>query len=157
MSCEYCPPRSSTRTGRSSGSAPSVVTSAAAVIRGVLRDRDVVRVRLAQPGGGDPDEAGLLQRLDRLGAAVPHRLAQPADELVDHAGDRALVRHATLDPLGDELLHVLDVALAVAVLAEAAGLQRPERAHPAVLLHPFPLDDDHLAGRLVGAREQAAE
>src|SRR2546430_9628499 len=80
ISCEYCPPRSSTSTGRSSGSAWRLTTSAAAVIRRVLRDRDVVGVRLAQPGTGDAHEARPLQRLDRLGAAVAHRLAQPADD-----------------------------------------------------------------------------
>src|SRR3954469_24307786 len=157
ISCEYCPPRSSTSTGRSSGSGWSWVTSGAAVIRCVLRDRDVVRVRLAQARPGDADEARLLQRVDRRRAAVAHRLADAADEVVEDVRNGTLVRHARLDPLGHELLDVLDVALEVAVFAEATGLHRAERAHPAVLLDSLALDDDHVARRLVGAGEHAAD
>src|SRR6478609_6914313 len=86
ISCEYCPPRSTTSTGRSSvvcsgggkaatcaGMAGSVEPTPATnlsalaptVIGRVLRDRDVVRVRLAQARAGDADEARLLQGLDR--------------------------------------------------------------------------------------------
>src|SRR5690242_11819969 len=89
ISCEYCPPRSTTRTGRSSGEGPADggsgrigTTSGAAIVRRVLDDRDVVRVRLAQPGAGDPNEARALQRLDGRRAAVAHRLPEPADDLV---------------------------------------------------------------------------
>src|SRR5207247_1792944 len=99
-------------------------TSAVAVIRRVLRDRDVVRVRLAEPRARDPNEAGVLHRVDRLGAAVAHRLAEPADDLVEDALERPLVRHAAFDPLGNELLDVLDVALEVPILAEPARLHR---------------------------------
>src|SRR5205085_9060104 len=107
MSCEYWPPRSSTSTGRSSGSACSSTTSASAVIRCVLRDRDVVRVRFAQARAGDPDEACLLERVHRLRAAVAHRLAQAAHKLMDDRRDGPLVRDTTLDSLGNELLDVL--------------------------------------------------
>src|SRR3954447_24204511 len=113
ISCEYLPPRSTTRTGRSSG---------AAVIRRVLRDRDVVRVRLAQSRAGDADEARGLHRVDGRRTAVAHRLPQPPDDLVQHSCERPLVRHAPLDALGHELLDVLDVALEVAVLREPACL-----------------------------------
>src|SRR5712691_4803948 len=116
ISCEYCPPRSTTRTGRSSGGASATgsrTTSPTAIVRRVLRDRDVVRMALAQTGAGDPDEARGLQRLDRLRAAVAHRLAQAADELVDDRLDRPLVRDAALDSLRHELVHVLDVSLEV--------------------------------------------
>src|SRR5262245_1942250 len=83
ISCAYWPPKSSTSTGRSSGSGSGRggTTSAAAIVRRVLRDRDVVRVRLAQPRAGDAHEARLLQRVDRRRAAVTHRLAKPADDL----------------------------------------------------------------------------
>src|SRR5215218_1479730 len=120
ISCEYCPPRSTTSTGRSStrGSVRRATTSAA-VIRRVLRDRDVVRVRLAQAGAGDADEARTLERLDRGRAAVAHCLAEAADDLVQHPRERPLVGDTALDPLGHELLDVLDVALEVAVLREA--------------------------------------
>src|SRR3954468_2415434 len=159
ISCEYWPPRSTTSTGRSSGvpSGCSATTSAATVIRRVFRDRDVVRVRLAEPRTGDPDEAGRLQRIDRLGAAVAHRLAQPADDLVEHARERPLVGNPSLDALGDELLDVLDVALEVAVLRIAARLHRSERAHAAVLLEPLALGEDDVARCLFRTREQAAD
>src|SRR5436305_1255202 len=138
ISCEYWPPRSTTSTGRSASGKSSTI-SAATVIGRVLRDRDVVRVRLAQPRPGDAHEARLLHRLDRRRAAVPHRLAQPTDHLVQHARERALVCHSALDPLGHELLDVLDVALEVAVLRVAARLHRADRAHAAVLLEALAL------------------
>src|SRR5581483_1183727 len=135
----------------------SSITSAAAVIRRVLRDCDVVRVRLAQPGAGDAHEARVLERLDRRRAAVAHRLAKPADDLVQHACERALVRNAALDAFGDELLDVLDIALEVAVLRVAARLHRAERAHAAVLLVALALLEHDVAGRLFGPREHRAE
>src|SRR4029077_7851638 len=74
ISCEYCPPRSTTSTGRGSGSgAAQWRTSAAPGIRCVLGDRDVVRVRLAQAGARDAHEACVLQHLDGRSAAVAHR------------------------------------------------------------------------------------
>src|SRR2546429_5737224 len=78
ISCEYWPPRSTTRTGRSSGGGSgSATTSASApVIRRLLRDRDVVRVALPQARARDADEARVLQLLDRGRAAVAHRLPQ---------------------------------------------------------------------------------
>src|SRR4051812_4170281 len=111
ISCEYWPPRSTTRTGWSSAAGTSRFprtpsSSAPAVIRRVLRDRHVVRVRLAQPGAGDADEPGALEGRDRRGAAVPHRLAEAADDLVQDARHRALERDARLDPLGHELVDV---------------------------------------------------
>src|SRR5579862_3340149 len=127
ISWEYCPPRSSTSTGRSSGAGNwTTRASSAAIVRRLLRDRHVVRVRLAQPGRRDPHEACALHLLDRRRAAVAHRLSQLADELVEDVLQRALVRRATLDPLRDQLLDVLDVALEVAVLRERARLHRAE-------------------------------
>src|SRR5919197_1411899 len=157
ISCEYCPPRSRTRTGRSSRRASSSSTISATVIRRLLRDRDVVRVALAQPRAGDADEARVLEVLDRGRAAVAHRLPQAADELVEDAAERPLVRHLALDPLGDELLDVLDVALEVAVLREPARLHRAERAHPAVGLEALALLEDHLARALLDPGKRRAE
>src|ERR687898_2897972 len=95
------------------------LTSCAPVVRRFLRDRDVVRVALAETRTGDPDEAGVeLQRLDRRRAGVAHRLPEAADELVQDLLHRPLVRHTALDPLGHEPVDVLDVALEVAVLRE---------------------------------------
>src|SRR3954467_6856285 len=111
ISWEYWPPQSRTRTGRSSGAGSGRATTAgsAPIVRRLLRDRHVVRVALAQPGGGDADEARGLHLLDRGRPAVAHRLADAADELVQDRRERALVRDAALDALGDELLDVLDV------------------------------------------------
>src|SRR5579871_1676267 len=92
ISCEYCPPKSITRTGRSA-SGWSCTTSAAAVIRRVLRDRDVVRVRLAQPRTGDADEPRALHGVDRGRPAVAHRLPEAADDLVQDTSERPLVRN----------------------------------------------------------------
>src|SRR5829696_1544850 len=118
ISCEYCPPRSTTSTGRSSTSGSAAgrrAATSAPVIGSVLRDRDVVRVRLPDTGPCDADEARGLQRLDRRRAAVAHRLPEAADDLVQHARERPLVRDAALDSLRHELLHVLDVTLEVAI------------------------------------------
>src|SRR4051794_9699699 len=124
MSCEYCPPRSMTRTGRSSGDGNSRTCASAAIVRRFLRDRHVMGVRLAQARGRDAHEARLLHLLDGRRAAIAHRLAEPADELVDDRTERPLVRDAPLDPFGDELVGLVDLLLEVAVLREAA----PHRA-----------------------------
>src|SRR5262245_9768006 len=113
---------------RSSGAASAVgsgttFATSAPVVGGVLRDGHAVRMTLLEAGGRNPREArGRLHLVDRRGAAIPHRLAQPADDLVDDRRERALVGNAPLDPLGDELVDVLDVALEVAVLRERPRL-----------------------------------
>src|SRR4051812_9924706 len=111
---------------------------------------------LAEPGAGDADERRALHLLDRRRPAVAHRLAETADELVEHVRDRPLVRDAALDALRHELVDVLDVALEVAVFGIAAGLHRAERAHAAVLLEPLAAREDHLARSLVGAGQEPA-
>src|SRR3954468_14606175 len=118
ISWEYWPPRSTTRTGRSSGAGSGSGTTAAlpAIVRRLLRDRHVVRMALAQPGAGDAHEARALHLGRRRGAAVAHRLAQAADELVDDRRQRPLVRDPPLDPLWHEVARILDVALEVPVL-----------------------------------------
>src|SRR3954447_24038977 len=101
-----------TSTGLSSGPGKArTCASSAAIVRRFLRDRHVVRMRLAQSRRRDLDEARTLHLGNRLGAAVAHRLPQPTDKLVHDLLERPLVRGAPLDPLGDELLDVLDVAL----------------------------------------------
>src|SRR5919197_407084 len=99
ISCEYWPPRSTTRTGRSSGAGSGRCATSAPVIRRLLRDRHVVRMALAQARARDADEARLLELVDRRRAAVAHRLPQPADELVQDGRQRPLVRHPPLDAL----------------------------------------------------------
>src|SRR5258707_188721 len=80
----------------------------AAIVRRLFRDRHVVWMRFAQPGARDAHEARGLHLLDRRGAAVAHRLAQAADELVDDRRERPLVRDASLDAFRHELVDVLD-------------------------------------------------
>src|SRR3954466_18413 len=124
ISCEYWPPRSMTRTGRSS--TPSRCSSRDAtsttVIRSLLGDRHVVGVALAEAGAGDANEARLLELLDRRRAGVAHRLAQAADQLAEHRAHRPLVRDAALHAFGDQVGAVLDVALEVPVLRVPACL-----------------------------------
>src|SRR4051794_5491783 len=163
---------------------PGSTGSAAGVVRRLDRHLDVVRVRLLQPGGSDAHERALvLELLHRPRTAVPHRLAQTADQLVGDGGQRSTVRHLTLDALGDQLvgdggqrstvrhltldalgdqlLVAADVALEVAVLgvrlAQAAGLHRAERAHPAVRLELLAVDEHQVARRLIAPGEQRTQ
>src|SRR5437588_3313501 len=82
ISCAYCPPRSSTRTGRSSGVRSGSGRILAPIVRRLLRDRHIVRVALAQARGSDAHELRALHLLDRRRTAIAHRLAQSTDELV---------------------------------------------------------------------------
>src|SRR4051794_15256983 len=111
---------------------------------------------LAQTGGRDAHELRGLHVVDGPRAAVAHRLAQPADELVDDRRDGALVRDAPFDPLGHELLDVLDVALEVTVARGAARAHRAERAHAAVLLEALALLQHDVPRALVRPGEQRA-
>src|SRR5581483_8358998 len=110
ISCEYCPPRSTTSTGRSSTAGKGITfDGSAAIVRRLFRDRHVMRMRLAQARSRDADEACSLQLLDRRRTAVPHRLPHTADELVHDRRERPLVRDAALDPFRHKLVDVLDV------------------------------------------------
>src|SRR6476661_10502470 len=153
ISCAYCPPRSTTSTGRSSAGRSGSGKTLAAIVRCLLRDRHVVRMTLAQARGGDADELRALHLLDRRRAAIAHCLTQPADQLMQDRRDRPLVGNAPFDALRDELVDVLDVTLEVAVARRAPRAHRAERAHAAVLLEPFALMQNDVARALVGARE----
>src|SRR5918912_3319753 len=65
ISCAYWPPKSRTSTGRSSGARSGRGTTLAPIVRRLLRDRHVVRVRLAQAGAGYAHELRVLHLLDR--------------------------------------------------------------------------------------------
>src|SRR4051812_15623656 len=156
ISCAYWPPRSTTRTGRSSAGRSGSARTSAAIVRCLLRDRHVVRMAFAQPRRRDAHEARGLQILNLRRAAITHRLAKPADELVQDARDRPLVGNAALDPFRHELLDVLDVALEVAVARGTTRAHRAERAHAAVLLVALTLVEHDVARALVSAREQRA-
>src|SRR5690242_14757964 len=85
ISCEYWPPRSTTSTGRSSATGSwKTFDGSAAIVRSLFRDRHVVWMRLAQAGGRDPHEPCTLHLLDVGRPAVPHRLPEAADQLVEH-------------------------------------------------------------------------
>src|SRR5437588_513318 len=83
--------------------------------------------------------------------------ARTAAGLVEDPAQRPLGGDVSLDPLGDELLHVLDVALEVPVLRERASLHRAERPHPAVRLEALALLEDHLARALLDSGERRAQ
>src|SRR5678815_2069508 len=103
------------------------------VVRRLLGDDDVVDVALAEPAGGDADEARVPpELLDRSATGVAHAAPDAAEHLVDVHRQAALVRDAPLDALGHQLLLLVDVALEVALLA--AALHRPERTHAPVAL-----------------------
>ena len=115
-------------------------------------------VVFAQPRGGHAHEFRLAPQLGEAPAAgVAHAGLQSADELIDDAPQRAFVRHAPFDPLGDELVGFAPVVLKIPVAAAlpvAHGFQRP---HPAILLVGAALIQNRLARALLGAGEQAAD
>src|SRR2546423_7032530 len=156
ISCAYCPPRSNTSTGRSSGARSGSGRISAPIVGCLFRNGHVMRMALPQTSRRDAHEPRLLHLVDRRGAAVPHRLAQSADELVKDRRQRSLVRNAPLDALGDELVDILDVALAIPVARGAARAHRTQRAHAAVLLEPLALVEDDFPRRFVGTREDRA-
>src|SRR5688572_33415357 len=87
-----------------------------AVIRRLLRNRDVVRVAFRHAGGGNSAEAGLrAQLVDVPRPAVAHAGPQPADELVDEVAERPAVRHAAFDAFGNQFTTVANRALPVTV------------------------------------------
>jgi hypothetical protein len=110
-----------------------------------------------QPCGGDAHEPRVVHLAHGRGAAVAHRLPQPTDELVRDRRERPLVGYAPLDPFGNELVHVLDVSLEVAVLGEGTRAHRAERTHAAVLLEALALHEHHFARRLFGSGEHRTE
>ncbi len=134
------------------------VGSVDTVIGCFLGDGHVMDVALTDPGVGDAHETGLGTHLgDVVAAGVAHAGAQPAGKLVDDGQHRALVGHPALDALGHQLLDARGGILEVTV-AGALGLgHRPQGAHAAVGLVGAALEQLHLARRLVGAGEQAAE
>src|SRR5437763_17020461 len=98
-----------TSTGRSSTAGNGTTfDGSAAIVRRLFGDRHVVRMRLAQARRRDAHEPRALHLLNRRRTAIPHRLAEAADELVDDRPERPLVGNAALDPLRDELVDIFD-------------------------------------------------
>src|ERR1700676_486337 len=74
------------------------------VIRRFAGDRDVVDMAFAQTGAGDAHELAVLLHLSAGAVAgIAHRGCEAADQLVDDAAHRALVRHPAFDPFGHQL------------------------------------------------------
>src|SRR5207244_5658091 len=90
-----------------SASTLSIIASfsgGARIVGTLARNGDVVGVALAEPRGGDAEEARLgAEFLQVRGADIAHRCAEAARELVQHAGSGTLVGHLPLDPLGHHL------------------------------------------------------
>src|SRR4029077_20314586 len=98
-----------------------------------LGDGDVVHVTFAHAGGGDAHEHRLGAQVgDVVTAGVAHRGAQAAGELVQDGDHTALVWHASLDPLGHELLQLGRRILKVSVGGAVTLTHGPERTHTAV-------------------------
>src|SRR4029077_5428495 len=155
-----CPGRSPSTTNQPTNQPPSTNLLHPVVGR-FLRNLDVVHVALAGAGGRDANHLSLpLQFPDRRAAAVPHPGAEPAHELVDHGRDAALVCHAPFDPLGHELLGraaALQIEFVLEVAIAAAAAHRADGAHASILLVAAALEEDQLAGTLVGAGKQIAD
>ncbi len=88
-------------------------------------------------------------------ADIAHGRAQPAHQLVDDRDDRALVRHATLDALGHELVGRCVGILEVAI--RGALLHRAQRAHAAIDLVGAALIELDLARGLLGPGEHRTQ
>ena len=134
------------------------------VVRRFDRHRDVVRVTFLQARSRDLHELGLLQLLDGGRAGVAHRRTQAAGQLEDHRRQRPTERHPAFDALGHQLVFRQRVVLEVAVLGVALpeprarpALHGSERAHAAVALELFAVDEDQLARRLCGAGQQRTQ
>src|SRR5262249_1788480 len=110
------------------------LSAANAVVRRFFGHHYVVWMALAQARAGHANEArSRLERLDVLRADVAHPLAQPAHELEDDVGEHALLRHARLDALADQVRLVATARLEVAIFAITAALHRADGPHAAVV------------------------
>src|SRR6478672_2780836 len=134
---------------------PSWMASGRAVVRRFLGDLHVVHVALALAGAGHLHEGRLRAHfLDGGATDIAHRRAQATGELVDHAAERAAIRHASFDAFGNQLVGIAGI-LEIAILA--ALLHRTERAHAAIALVAAALEQLGLARAFLGAGEQAAD
>src|ERR1700690_2036660 len=166
ISWVYCAPKSRIRircawmSGLAVRSSPArtAMPSGDAVIRRLLRDRDVVYVALAHARAGDAHEGrSRAHLLDIVAAGVAHRRAQPACQLVQDGHQAALVGYAPLDAFGHELLEFGGLVLEIAVRRAVAVRHRAERTHAAIGLVRGSLVELDLARRLLGTRKQPAD
>src|SRR5262245_4774828 len=106
-------------------------------------------------------ELRLLQLLDGGRARVTHGRTQPTGQLMDDRREWTTERHPPLDSFWNQLVFGKHVVLEVAVLGvrlgAGAALHRAERPHAPIALELLTVDEDQLAGRLRGARQQRTQ
>src|SRR6188508_92533 len=106
-----------------------------AVVRRFLGDLHVVHVALAHAGPGDAHELRIGAHGGDAGAArVAHGGAQATRELMNDGHEAALVRHASFDAFGHELLELRGGVLEIAIGRAVALSHGAERTHAAVRL-----------------------
>src|SRR4029079_10312731 len=88
---------------------------------------------------------------DRRAAHVAHAAPQAPNHLKEDVAHRSLVRYAPLDPFRHELSWGELTALEIPV--GAAVLHRRQTAHAAHHLEAAPLEEERLAGALLGSGE----
>ncbi len=125
----------------------------AAVVDGLFRDLDVVRVAFFQTAGRDLDEASLFAKVGKVdGADVSHAGAEAAHELEGDVAEGTLERNAGFDAFSDEFAGaVLSVAVARATAHGADG------THAAVLLEVASLVVNHFARTFFRTGKEAAK
>ena len=123
------------------------------IVRGFLRNLDIMRMAFVEARVGDAAELRLgMQLLDVGAAGVAHAGTQTAHQLVNGVGKRSLVRHAALDAFRNKLLRVL-LEIAVAAALPHGG----EAAHAAVHLEAAALIQLGFARGFLAAREQRTD
>src|SRR5688500_16078162 len=136
----------------------AILSSRHSVVRRFLGDLHVVHVALAHAGAGHAHELRARAHLgDALAARIAHRGAQAARELVQDRDEAALVRHASFDALGHELLELARGVLEITVGRAVTPAHRAETAHAAVRLVRRALVELDVARRLFGSGEQSAD
>src|SRR5690242_11846339 len=120
------------------------------VVRCFLGDEDVVHVTLTHSGVTDFDEARAAAKLVKIrGADIAHPGLQAADQLLDIRGERAAMRHPSLDSFRNMFAVGINLPVAIA----GALVHRAYRTHPAIKLVGASLVENRLAGTFLGARE----
>ena len=111
---------------------------------------------LKYSGIGNAGELGVVQLLDVGSTAISHTRAKSTNKLVDNLLNSSLVRHTSGDSLRHELLHVLGVALVVAILRTILLLHGLERTHTAVALELTSVEDYRLTRTFLSTCYQRA-
>src|SRR5947209_19699950 len=114
-----------------------------------------MRMTLLHRGRAHQDKAGAAAQFFNVPrATVAHSGSKSAYQLVNERGQRALVRHPSLDSFGDQLVPCTDL-LTITVLGPSH--HGPQGPHAAVRLEAAPLVNDRLAGALRQAGKRASQ